>query len=107
MVEKRIERVREKEKSVLYKVTIPQEQLQRQRQNRYERDEPAAGREQQQKYEKASMLSDQETATIESQLSAEQLQLFAEENAMMLRHYEDTLSKVQFVALSHIHTYIY
>lgn len=106
-MEKRIERVREKEKSVLYKATIPQEQLQRQRQNRYERDEPAAGREQQQKYEKASMLSDQETATIESQLSAEQLQLFAEENDMMLRHYEDTLSKVQFVALSHIHTYIY
>lgn len=98
MVEKRIERVREKEKSVLYKtaVTIPQEQIQRQRQE-WEQPTVAVGRDQQQKYEKASTLSDQETATIESQLSAEQLQLFAEENDMMLRHYEDTLSKVQFV----------
>lgn len=98
MVEKRIERVREKEKSVLYKtaVAIPQEQIQRPRQE-WEQPTVAVGREQQQKYEKASTLSDQETATIESQLSAEQLQLFAEENDMMLRHYEDTLSKVQFV----------
>jgi hypothetical protein len=96
MVEKRIERVREKEKSVLYKAAIPQEQIQRQRQE-WEQPTVAVGREQQQKYEKASTLSDQETATIESQLSAEQLQLFAEENDMMLRHYEDTLSKVQFV----------
>ncbi|PCG97545.1 Hypothetical protein PENO1_062840 [Penicillium occitanis (nom. inval.)] len=94
MVEKRIERVREKEKSVLYKAAIPQEQIQRQRQE-WEQPTVAVGREQQQKYEKASTLSDQETATIESQLSAEQLQLFAEENDMMLRHYEDTLSKVQ------------
>lgn len=98
MVEKRIERVREKEKSVLYKtaVAIPQETIQRQRQE-WEHPTVAVGRDQQQKYEKASTLSDQETATIESQLSAEQLQLFAEENDMMLRHYEDTLSKVQFV----------
>lgn len=95
MVEKRIERVREKEKSVLYKATIPQGQIQRQRQQ--EQPTVAVGRDQQQRYEKASTLSDQETATIESQLSAEQLQLFAEENDMMLRHYEDTLSKVQFV----------
>lgn len=100
MVEKRIERVREKEKSVLYKAAVPQEQIiHRQRQQEWE--QPAAGREQQRKYEKASTLSDQETATIESQLSAEQLQLFAEENDMMLRHYEDTLSKVQFVLPPH------
>lgn len=99
MVEKRIERVREKEKSVLYKAAVPREQIQRQRQQEYEQ-QPAAGREQQRKYERASTLSDQESATIESQLSAEQLQLFAEENDMMLRHYEDTLSKVQFVSPS-------
>jgi c-di-AMP phosphodiesterase-like protein len=94
MVEKRIERVREKEKSVLYKTatTMPQ-----QRRQEWEQPTVAAGRDQQHQYEKASTLSDQETATIESQLSAEQLQLFAEENDLMLRHYEDTLSKVQFV----------
>jgi hypothetical protein len=98
MVEKRIERIREKEKSVLYKSAIPQEQIQRQRQEWEQQPTVVAvGRDQQRKYEKASTLSDQETATIESQLSAEQLQLFAEENDMMLRHYEDTLSKVQYV----------
>ncbi|EED18538.1 SNARE protein (Ufe1), putative [Talaromyces stipitatus ATCC 10500] len=89
MVEKRIERVREKEKSVLYKAIPPKMQLQQ------IQEEKPISREQQQRYEKASKLSTEETATIESQLSAEQLQLFAEENDLMLRHYEDTLSKVQ------------
>lgn len=44
-----------------------------------------------------SSLSQSEVAEIESQLSPEQLQLFAEENDFMLRHYEDTLGKVQYV----------
>lgn len=109
MVEKRIEREREKEKSVLYKVT------------------GAAG--------SASMASsvgslngggggsgggdgtpfgsggvsgrgfdvttnDEGMADVESQLSPEQLQLFAEENDTMLKHYEDTLNKVQYVFFS-------
>lgn len=44
-----------------------------------------------------SALSRGDIANIESQLSPEQLQLFAEENDIMLRQYEDTLGKVQYV----------
>ncbi|KAJ5347083.1 uncharacterized protein N7506_000336 [Penicillium brevicompactum] len=73
MVEKRIERVREKEKSVLYKGSGS-----------------GAG-----PAPDAAVLSEADTAQIEAQLSPEQLQLFAEENDTMLRHYEDTLGKVQ------------
>jgi hypothetical protein len=40
---------------------------------------------------------DLESKSIESQLSPEQLQLFAEENNIMLQHYEDQRSKVKFV----------
>lgn len=39
-----------------------------------------------------------ESRSIEAQLSPDQLQLFAEENDVMLRHYEDTLSKVRYVS---------
>jgi hypothetical protein len=42
-------------------------------------------------------LSEVDSRQIEAQLSPEQLQLFAEENDYMLRHYEDTLGKVQYV----------
>ncbi|KAJ5172528.1 hypothetical protein N7492_005121 [Penicillium capsulatum] len=101
MVEKRIERIREKEKSVLYKVA-----------GKPGGNAPVAGA--------ASgagagagaspttsasspplptpdvvALSEADSARIEAQLSPEQLQLFAEENDSMLRHYEDTLGKVQ------------
>lgn len=89
MVEKRIERVREKEKSVLYK-------------NSGSRAKGAA------EYgagtkampvpvPDAVVLGEAEEKRIEAQLSPEQLQLFAEENDSMLRHYEDTLGKVQYV----------
>lgn len=95
MVERRIERVKEKEKSVLYKSSttamkspVP--------------ESPAggvaggagggAGM-----VNDAAALSENEVAAIEAQLSPEQLQLFAEENDSMLRHYEDTLNKVQYV----------
>lgn len=47
----------------------------------------------------AVVLSEADSARIEAQLSPEQLQLFAEENDSMLRHYEDTLGKVQYVFL--------
>jgi hypothetical protein len=40
-----------------------------------------------------------ESRSIEAQLSPDQLQLFAEENDVMLRHYEDTLSKVRYVSI--------
>ncbi|OKL62450.1 hypothetical protein UA08_02577 [Talaromyces atroroseus] len=90
MVEKRIERAREKEKSVLYKT---KEQVAARRIS----GEPGTKEEKQTQkaYESATMLSAEEAAAIESQLSPEQLQLFAEENDTMIRHYEDTLSKVQ------------
>lgn len=45
----------------------------------------------------AAAMSQDEVAAIEAELSPEQLQLFAEENDSMLRHYEDTLNKVQYV----------
>ena len=46
----------------------------------------------------AAAMSQDEVAAIEAELSPEQLQLFAEENDSMLRHYEDTLNKVQYVS---------
>lgn len=108
MVEKRIERVREKEKSVLYKSAagipptpaLSQPQLERAQQQQQQKDSVERNRRQQREYEKTSTLSAEEAASIESQLSPEQLQLFAEENNLMLRHYEETLSKVQYVSSS-------
>ncbi|BDD58091.1 hypothetical protein MPDQ_007632 [Monascus purpureus] len=92
MVERRIERAREREKSVLYMnrggsagdfyggsaaTTATATTL----------SAAAAATD--------SALSRGDIANIESQLSPEQLQLFAEENDIMLRQYEDTLGKVQ------------
>ncbi|KAL4983477.1 snare-complex protein syntaxin-18 N-terminus-domain-containing protein [Aspergillus falconensis] len=104
MVEKRIERAREREKSVLYKnsasasgagstvvagrgrgvsmsapSTYPDVTLE---------TADTAG-------VKGSTLDASEVAAIEAELTPEQLQLFAEENDSMVRYYEDTLSKVQ------------
>ncbi|EAW18561.1 putative SNARE protein (Ufe1) [Aspergillus fischeri NRRL 181] len=92
MVEKRIERVREKEKSVLYKSEAGGA-----------RPVPASvpvsvsgpGPATADPHLRGSTLSETETAAIEAELSPEQLQLFAEENDLMLRQYEDALSKVQ------------
>lgn len=102
MVEKRIERVREKEKSVLYKMggagkdvpTRPQDGSPAVAFDGGKGDYMAVSptlREQR------AVMSEAEVADIESQLSPEQLQLFAQENKIMLKHYEDTLSKVQYV----------
>ncbi|KAL4913270.1 hypothetical protein BDW62DRAFT_214364 [Aspergillus aurantiobrunneus] len=94
MVEKRIERAKEREKSVLYKTaatspgggggnsisapsTYPDSAL--------GTTEPVKG----------TTLDAAEVAAIEAELSPEQLQLFAEENDSMVRYYEDTLGKVQ------------
>ncbi|KAF4219609.1 hypothetical protein CNMCM6805_005522 [Aspergillus fumigatiaffinis] len=92
MVEKRIERVREKEKSVLYKseaggarpipASVPVS---------VSGPGPATA----DPHLRGATLSETETAAIEAELSPEQLQLFAEENDLMLRQYEDALSKVQ------------
>lgn len=100
MVEKRIERVREKEKSVLYKAAgsktgsgaSAQAGGLSERQSGYNEKPPVSL-----PTPDAVHLSEADTARIQAQLSPEQLQLFAEENDTMLRHYEDTLSKVQYV----------
>jgi hypothetical protein len=100
MVEKRIDRVREKEKSVLYKAAGKAAA------SKSGSGTAQGGSERQSGYNEkpvslptpdAVHLSEADTARIEAQLSPEQLQLFAEENDTMLRHYEDTLSKVQYV----------
>jgi hypothetical protein len=100
MVEKRIERVREKEKSVLYKgraavpasasASVPVS---------VSGPGPVSGptTTTTEPYLPRETLSETETAAIEAELSPEQLQLFAEENDLMLRQYEDALSKVQYV----------
>lgn len=96
MVEKRIERVREREKSVLYKSAGGGAAGHRggnggARPDSYSPSSPTLPT------PDAAVLSEADSTQIESQLSAEQLQLFAEENDTMLRHYEDTLGKVQYV----------
>jgi hypothetical protein len=93
MGERRIERVVERERSVLFKnkgvggsgspfggkggVVVVD-------------DEMVGGR--------GTVMDRAEVAAIEAELSPEQLQLFEEENESMVRYYEDTLSKVQYVA---------
>jgi hypothetical protein len=47
---------------------------------------------------KTSALQDEESKAVEEQLDPEQLQLFAQENQDMLKHYEDTLDQVRYVS---------
>ncbi|KAF2144566.1 uncharacterized protein K452DRAFT_295998 [Aplosporella prunicola CBS 121167] len=84
MMEIRLEREREKSKSVLYKarggpIMPPMAP-----------DEASRGA----APSRAAALDDS-GLPVEQQLSQEQLQLFAEENQDMLKHYEDTLDKVR------------
>ncbi|KAJ5113263.1 hypothetical protein N7456_001797 [Penicillium angulare] len=106
MVEKRIERVREKEKSVLYKSANANANKGRAPTTTTSGGAGGGGANMNandsEKWTGSSMsapdavhLSEADTARIEAELSPEQLQLFAEENDTMLRHYEDTLGKVQ------------
>ncbi|PGH16692.1 hypothetical protein AJ79_01565 [Helicocarpus griseus UAMH5409] len=100
MVEKRIERVREREKSVLYKFKVGGgagagagaglggDGVVRDRAG-------GAGGVGGSGDVSPYMIDEQERAEIESKLSPEQLQLFAQENDGLLKHYEDTLGKVQ------------
>ncbi|EZF72429.1 hypothetical protein H105_05475 [Trichophyton soudanense CBS 452.61] len=99
MVEKRIERVIEKEKSVLYKSKAGQMPIHTQVEGSSGGISGGSGR-----YDGGDedvlrgrdvSLDEKEAAAIESQLSPEQLQLFAQENDGMLKYYEDTLGKVQ------------
>ncbi|KAI5305579.1 eukaryotic translation initiation factor 3 subunit A [Ascosphaera pollenicola] len=92
MVEKRVERINEKEKSILYNMNkhgaVPTVATTSTEASSFP---PTKGE---------NALQEDEAAEIESQLSPEQLQLFAEENNDMLRHYEDTLDKAQNVEKS-------
>lgn len=104
MVEKRIERVREREKSALYKQSAtkttattttgptPTESVD---DYRYSAAAPTHTPAQ-------PDLSAEDESQIEQQLSPEQLQLFEEENSLLLRSYEDTLNKIQFVLSCHL-----
>ncbi|KAA8650493.1 putative SNARE protein (Ufe1) [Aspergillus tanneri] len=102
MVERRIERVREKEKSVLYKAaaggggvgsTGRSKGLSSVGGGNPLGDGDSGGS---YIYEKPrSTVNEDEVKAIEAELSPEQLQLFAEENDSMVKYYEDTLSKVQ------------
>ncbi|KAF9636927.1 putative snare protein syntaxin 18 ufe1 protein [Lasiodiplodia theobromae] len=82
MMEIRLEREREKSKSVLYKARGMQMPT---------IDDPTGG------YSggKGASMDEKAGQQVEQQLSEEQLQLFAEENQDMLKHYEDTLDKVR------------
>ena len=114
MVEKRIERVREKEKSILYKAAHSGAHMGAGASGDAfsstsgpagsgsgSASNPAYGSlDPSIQAPDATTLSEAETARIEAQLSPEQLQLFAEENDTMLKHYEDTLGKVQYVISS-------
>ncbi|KAL1967055.1 hypothetical protein VTN77DRAFT_3579 [Rasamsonia byssochlamydoides] len=93
MVEKRIERVREREKSVLYKAAAATAAAATPASGGAPAGGDAAGAGA--VHDTALTMADSEVADIESQLSPEQLQLFEEENDAMLKHYEDTLSKVK------------
>ena len=46
---------------------------------------------------KSKVPDEDDRKRIEQQLSPEQLQLFAQENSDMLKHYEDTLDQVRYV----------
>lgn len=105
MVERRIERAREKEKSVLYKASGGAG-----RSRGLSSAGPGSGPNQTagggvqldgdgHLYDRPqSTMDDEEVKAIEAELSPEQLQLFAEENDSMVKYYEDTLSKVQYVS---------
>jgi hypothetical protein len=119
MVEKRIERAREKEKSALYKLrggpggnfpglessgagsgSAAGTGLEGITGGGAAAAAPAGSINHQRGFsvsDPVSAMTAEEVADIESQLSPEQLQLFAQENDFMLKQYEDTLSKVQYV----------
>ncbi|EDN05021.1 predicted protein [Histoplasma mississippiense (nom. inval.)] len=95
MVEKRIERIKEKEKSVLHKMSsVPGVGA-----GGFGPGSDGGGLSMRDRPTASDILPDvideKEKAEIESKLSPEQLQLFAQENDGLLKHYEDTLGKVK------------
>lgn len=110
MVEKRIERVRERERSVLYKVETQPGRYHHRRDSsggRIPAGErvatiPPSGDVGAGVSVSGITLDEREKAEIESQLTPAQLQLFAEENESILKTYEDQLGKVQCVPLPQV-----
>ncbi|PLB39419.1 putative SNARE protein (Ufe1) [Aspergillus candidus] len=94
MVERRIERVVEREKSVLYKAAAGSTSAGVGVGGDKERSK-AFGDVDADVNVKATSIDDAEAAAIEAQLTPQQLQLFEQENDSMVRYYEDTLGKVQ------------
>ncbi|EER39966.1 syntaxin [Histoplasma capsulatum H143] len=95
MVEKRIERIKEKEKSVLHRMSsVPGVGA-----GGFGPGSDGGGLSMRDRPTASDILPDvideKEKAEIESKLSPEQLQLFAQENDGLLKHYEDTLGKVK------------
>ncbi|KAF2261539.1 snare protein syntaxin-like protein 18/UFE1 [Lojkania enalia] len=89
MMEIRLTREVEKSKSVLYKArgTVPNS-------DDYAGLNGGHGSGQDYRW-KTAVPQDVDAQTVEQQLSEEQLQLFAQENQDMLKHYEDTLDQVR------------
>ena len=95
MVEKRIHREREKEKSILYKISgdVSKGRGTGSDQGRAASHMNTLAKHDDQTYNPAT--SHDEAQFIESQLTPEQLQLFAQENSTLLNHYTDQLAKIQ------------
>ncbi|GAB1209778.1 hypothetical protein APSETT445_008559 [Aspergillus pseudonomiae] len=91
LVERRIERVSERERSVLFKVETGASNA---RTSATVAGGPGLGVDDTVGL-KGVAIDETEARAIEEELSAEQLQLFEAENDAMVRYYEDTLSKVQ------------
>ncbi|KAL5343844.1 hypothetical protein BJX70DRAFT_393266 [Aspergillus crustosus] len=116
MVEKRIERAKEREKSVFYKVATATATATAASPSSsgpssarpFDREDvaisapstyPDSALELTETQTKGfSTLDTAEVAAIEAELTPQQLQLFAEENDSMVKYYEETLSKVQYVS---------
>lgn len=99
MMETRLEREVEKSKSILYK-TKGTEELNLDASDFGSRHEKTHSRSNTQSNgfpgAKGVVMDEKHSKEIEQSLSPEQLQLFAQENNEMLKHYEDTLDQVRY-----------
>ena len=99
MMETRLGRELEKSKSVLYKthaVTPGQVPGLDHGSSTGAAANPVAGRVRSQADGRGARMDELEQDRIEQELSPEQLQLFAQENQDLLKHYEDTLDQVRY-----------
>ena len=96
MMETRLTREVEKSKSILYKTRGPNGMTSAIESTAFPRDFESTNPSKPNSAQ-GTQMDDQEKQNIEQQLSPEQLQLFAQENQDMLKHYEDTLDQVRYV----------